>query len=44
MYGRIVREAVLQVGDHESGVTIHLVEQEYDQRQIVAQAKVPVIT
>jgi phosphoribosylglycinamide formyltransferase-1 len=42
MYGQFVHEAVLQSGDVETGVTIHLVDGEYDKGPVVAQAKVPV--
>jgi phosphoribosylglycinamide formyltransferase-1 len=42
MYGLHVHEAVLASGDAETGVTIHLVDGEYDQGRILAQEKVPV--
>jgi phosphoribosylglycinamide formyltransferase-1 len=42
MYGRRVHEAVLAAGDTESGATIHLVTEAYDQGQILGQARVPV--
>ncbi len=42
MYGQHVHEAVLQAGDAETGVTIHLVDGEYDKGAVVAQARVPV--
>ena len=42
MYGNFVHEAVLKSGDAETGVTIHLVDNEYDKGPIVAQAKVTV--
>lgn len=42
MYGQFVHEAVLKSGDIETGVTIHLVDGEYDKGPVVAQAKVPV--
>lgn len=42
MYGNHVHESVLAAGDTETGVTIHMVEGEYDQGRILAQAKVPV--
>jgi len=44
MYGRHVHEAVLAAGEKESGVTIHLVDEVYDNGPIVAQARVPVET
>jgi len=42
MYGRFVHEAVLASGDKVTGVTIHLVDEEYDHGPIVAQCEVPV--
>jgi phosphoribosylglycinamide formyltransferase-1 len=42
MYGRRVHEAVLAHGDPESGITIHLVNQHYDEGDIIFQAKCPV--
>jgi phosphoribosylglycinamide formyltransferase-1 len=42
MYGRNVHEAVLQAGETETGVTIHLVDGTYDHGAIVAQCRVPV--
>src|SRR5208282_915248 len=43
MYGKRVHEAVIAAGERESGVTIHLVTEEYDQGSIVAQRKVAVM-
>jgi phosphoribosylglycinamide formyltransferase-1 len=43
MYGRAVHEAVLAAHEQETGVTIRLVDAEYDQGAIVAQARVPVL-
>ncbi len=43
MYGIHVHEAVLAAGETESGVTVHLVTEEYDAGAIVAQEKVPVL-
>lgn len=43
MYGRYVHEAVLAAGEKETGVTIHLVNEEYDAGPIVAQCRVPVL-
>ena len=43
MYGSRVHEAVLDSGDAVSGVTVHLVDEEYDRGPIVAQRKVPVL-
>jgi phosphoribosylglycinamide formyltransferase 1 len=42
MYGDRVFEAVLAAGEAESGVSIHLVDPEYDTGAIVRQCKVPV--
>jgi phosphoribosylglycinamide formyltransferase-1 len=42
MYGKFVHEAVLKAGDTETGVTIHLVDDEYDRGPIIAQAKVKI--
>ena len=43
MYGDRVFEAVLEAGEAESGVSIHLVGPEYDTGPIVRQCKVPVL-
>ncbi|WP_246132040.1 phosphoribosylglycinamide formyltransferase [Paenibacillus hemerocallicola] len=43
MYGRRVHEAVLAAGERETGVTVHLVDSEYDEGPIVAQSRVPVM-
>jgi len=42
MYGDRVFEAVLEAGETESGVSIHLVDAEYDTGAIVRQCTVPV--
>lgn len=42
MYGMNVHEAVIEYGVHWSGVTIHLVDEEYDHGPIVLQEPVPV--
>ena len=42
MYGRRVHQAVIDSGATESGATVHLVDEEYDRGQILAQARVPV--
>jgi len=42
MYGHFVHEAVLKAGEKESGCTVHLVDEEFDQGPILAQARVPV--
>lgn len=43
MYGLAVHEAVLASGDKETGVTIHLVDEEYDRGPILAQTRIPVL-
>lgn len=43
MYGIRVHEAVLSIGDSETGVTVHMVDTEYDRGPIVAQWRVPVL-
>ena len=42
MYGLRVHRAVLDSGARESGVTVHLVSEEYDRGEIVAQERVAV--
>ena len=42
MYGARVHEAVIASGAKETGVTVHLVNDEYDRGPIVAQWRVPV--
>ena len=42
MYGRRVHEAVLNSGADVTGVTVHLVDEEYDRGPVVAQCRVPV--
>lgn len=39
MYGHHVHEAVLAAGDKESGITIHYVNEEYDEGNIIMQAR-----
>ena len=43
MYGHFVHEAVLAQKVRESGATVHLVDEEYDQGPIIAQRSVPVL-
>jgi phosphoribosylglycinamide formyltransferase-1 len=43
MFGDRVFQAVLESGEDESGVSIHLVDSEYDTGPVVAQCKVPVL-
>jgi len=42
MYGARVHEAVIASGAKESGVTVHLVDDQYDRGPIIAQWRVPV--
>ena len=42
MYGARVHEAVIASGARESGVTVHLVDDQYDRGPIVAQWRIPV--
>jgi phosphoribosylglycinamide formyltransferase-1 len=41
MYGRRVHEAVIAAGERESGATVHLVDDQYDHGEVVAQVRVP---
>lgn len=43
MYGDLVHKAVLANGDAESGLTVHLVDSEYDTGPILSQRRVPVL-
>lgn len=43
MYGIRVHESVIAAGETESGVTVHLVTEEYDRGPILAQVRVPVM-
>ncbi len=42
MYGKNVHAAVLAAGETETGVSIHLVDAEYDTGPVIAQARVPI--
>ena len=42
MYGERVHRAVLDAGEPVSGVTVHVVDEEYDHGPVVAQREVPV--
>jgi phosphoribosylglycinamide formyltransferase 1 len=44
MYGLKVHEAVIHNGDKESGITIHLVNEEYDNGEILLQKRCPVFS
>ncbi|MBX7201935.1 MAG: phosphoribosylglycinamide formyltransferase [Bacteroidia bacterium] len=39
MYGSNVHQAVLQAGETESGITVHYVNEQYDQGQVIRQEK-----
>jgi phosphoribosylglycinamide formyltransferase 1 len=43
MYGHFVHEAVVAAGETESGITIHFVNEQYDEGQIIFQATCPVL-
>lgn len=43
MYGSRVHQAVIAAGERQSGVTVHLVDADYDTGPIVAQCPVPVL-
>ncbi len=43
MYGEHVHSAVLAAGERVSGVSVHLVDEEYDRGPVIAQAEVPVM-
>lgn len=42
MYGKHVHQAVREAGDTVSGITIHLVNEQYDEGKIIFQAAVPI--
>jgi phosphoribosylglycinamide formyltransferase 1 len=43
MYGIRVHQAVLASGEKETGVTIHLADEDYDRGAIIAQSRVPIL-
>lgn len=43
MYGQYVHEAVLQAGEVESGITIHYVDEQYDNGDVIFQTACPVL-
>jgi len=43
MYGEYVHEAVISSGDRESGISIHYVNDKYDQGDIIFQARCPLL-
>jgi phosphoribosylglycinamide formyltransferase 1 len=44
MYGHYVHEAVVAAGETQSGITIHLVNEQYDEGAIIFQASCPVLS
>lgn len=42
MYGRRVHEVVIAAGERISGITIHLVDEQYDCGKVLARREVPV--
>lgn len=43
MYGQKVHQAVLEAGEDVSGITIHYVNEQYDEGQVIFQATCPVL-
>jgi phosphoribosylglycinamide formyltransferase-1 len=43
MYGMAVHKAVIASGDHESGISIHFVDEKYDHGKIIFQSRCPVL-
>ncbi|MFV0554284.1 MAG: phosphoribosylglycinamide formyltransferase [Mangrovibacterium sp.] len=43
MYGAKVHQAVIDNGEAESGITIHLVNEEYDKGEVLLQKSIPVL-
>ncbi len=43
MYGIHVHEAVIAAKEKETGVSVHILEEEYDTGPVIAQAKIPVL-
>lgn len=42
MYGRRVHESVIDAGERESGISVHLVNENYDEGKIIFQQTIPV--
>ena len=42
LYGDLVHEAVIAAGDRKTGVSVHLVDGDYDTGRVIAQCEVPV--
>ena len=40
MYGRKVHQSVIDSGEKESGITIHYVNQNYDEGEVIKQVKI----
>ena len=43
MYGEHVHEAVIKAGERESGISIHYVNEKYDEGDVIFQARCPVL-
>jgi phosphoribosylglycinamide formyltransferase-1 len=43
MYGEHVHQAVIAAGEKESGISIHLVDEEYDHGKTIFQAKLAIL-
>ncbi len=43
MFGSKVHEAVIQAGETESGITVHFVNEKYDEGEVILQALCPVL-
>ncbi len=43
MYGERVHRAVIEAGEKETGISIHLVNEKYDEGQIIFQEKFPIL-
>jgi phosphoribosylglycinamide formyltransferase-1 len=43
MYGAQVHAAVLSAGEPETGITIHVIDEHYDQGKILAQCRIPIL-
>jgi phosphoribosylglycinamide formyltransferase-1 len=43
MYGHFVHEAVVKAGERESGITIHFVNEHYDEGGIIFQSSFPIL-
>jgi phosphoribosylglycinamide formyltransferase-1 len=44
MWGHFVHEAVVEAGEKESGITIHFVNERYDEGKVIFQAKCEVVS